>query len=107
VSNLHIRHLHLVDFRTYASVDLDLPSGPIALVGANGMGKTNIVEAIGYLSTLASHRVASDAPLVRQGAALARIAADVVRDDRALKEGDSRDRADGDVRPGGSRDRQG
>ncbi len=85
MSNLHIRHLYLVDFRTYASVDLDLPSGPIALVGANGMGKTNIVEAIGYLSTLASHRVASDAPLVRQGAAAARIAADVVRDDRALK----------------------
>ncbi len=85
MSNLHIRHLHLVDFRTYASVDLDLPPGPIALVGANGMGKTNIVEAIGYLSTLASHRVASDAPLVRQGGAAARIAADVVRDDRALK----------------------
>ena len=85
MSNLHIRHLHLVDFRTYASVDLDLPAGPIALVGANGMGKTNIVEAIGYLSTLASHRVASDAPLVRQGAPAARIAADVVRDDRALK----------------------
>ena len=85
MSNLHIRHLHLVDFRTYASVDLDLPAGPIALVGANGMGKTNIVEAIGFLSTLASHRVASDAPLVRQGAPAARIAADVVRDDRALK----------------------
>lgn len=84
MSNLHIRHLHLVDFRTYSSVDIDLPAGPIALVGANGMGKTNIIEAIGYLSTLGSHRVASDAPLVRQGAAAARIAAEVVRDDRAL-----------------------
>ena len=85
MSNLHIRHLNLVDFRTYAAVDLDLPSGPIALVGANGMGKTNIAEAISYLSTLSSHRVSSDAPLVRQGASMARIAADVVRDDRALK----------------------
>ncbi len=84
MSNLHIRHLHLVDFRTYSSVDIDLPAGPIALAGANGMGKTNIIEAIGYLSTLSSHRVASDAPLVRQGAAAARIAAEVVRDDRAL-----------------------
>lgn len=84
MSSLHIRHLHLVDVRTYSDVRLDLPTGPIALLGANGQGKTNIVEAIGYLATLGSHRVASDAPLVRQGAASARISAEVVRDDRAL-----------------------
>lgn len=84
MSSLHIRHLHLVDVRTYCDARLDLPTGPIALLGANGQGKTNIVEAIGYLATLGSHRVASDAPLVRQGAASARISAEVVRDDRAL-----------------------
>lgn len=84
MSSLHIRHLHLVDVRTYSDVRIDLPSGPIALIGANGMGKTNVVEAIGYLATLGSHRVATDAPLVRQGAASARISAEVVRDDRAL-----------------------
>jgi DNA replication and repair protein RecF len=85
VSTLHIRHLNLVDFRTYDELDLDLPGGPIAFVGPNGMGKTNIIEAIRYLSTLDSHRVASDTPLIRQGASSARIAAEVVRDDRALK----------------------
>lgn len=85
MSTFHIRHLHLVDFRTYSTVELDFPSGPTAFVGANGMGKTNIIEAIGYLSTLSSHRVAADAPLVRQGAGFARVAADVVRDDRALR----------------------
>lgn len=84
MSSLHIRHLHLVDVRTYCDARLDLPTGPIALLGANGQGKTNIVEAIGYLATLGSHRVAADAPLVRQGAASARISAEVVRDDRAL-----------------------
>lgn len=84
MSSLHIRHLHLVDVRTYRDARIDLPTGPIALIGANGQGKTNIVEAIGYLSTLGSHRVASDAPLVRQGAASARISAEIVRDDRAL-----------------------
>lgn len=84
MSTLHIRHLHLVDVRTYSDVRIDLPPGPIALIGANGMGKTNIVEAIGYLATLGSHRVAGDAPLVRQGAASARISAQVVRDDRTL-----------------------
>ena len=85
MSTLHIRHLNLVDFRTYSTLDLALPGGPIAFIGSNGMGKTNIVEAIGYLSTLDSHRVASDAPLIRRGASSARIAAEVVRDDRALK----------------------
>lgn len=85
VSSLHVRHLSLVDVRNYVSAEIDFPPGPIALVGPNGQGKTNIVESIAYLSTLSSHRVASDAPLVRSGASSARIAADVVRDDRALR----------------------
>jgi DNA replication and repair protein RecF len=53
-------------------------------VGSNGQGKTNIVEAIYYLSTLSSHRVASDAPMIREGASTARIGAEIIRDDRAL-----------------------
>src|SRR3954452_62828 len=60
--------LQLSDFRSWAELDLELDRGPTALIGANGQGKTNIVEAIGYAATLSSHRVAADAPLVRSGA---------------------------------------
>src|SRR5262245_57239426 len=60
--------LALTDFRSFAAVDLRLEPGVSTLIGANGQGKTNVVEAIVYLATLGSHRVASDAPLVRHGA---------------------------------------
>ncbi len=62
-----VTHLVLSDFRNYASADLELVAGPNLLVGSNGQGKTNLVEAIGYLSTLGSHRVASDQALIRAG----------------------------------------
>jgi DNA replication and repair protein RecF len=65
---VYVRHLSLVDFRSWAGVELELSAGPTVFVGANGRGKTNVVEAVGYLATLASHRVSSDAPLVRVGA---------------------------------------
>src|SRR5215469_10139534 len=58
----------MTDFRSYAAVDLRLERGVGTLIGANGQGKTNVVEAINYLAALGSHRVASDAPLVRRGA---------------------------------------
>src|SRR5499433_3698512 len=58
----------MTDFRSYAAVDLRLERGVSTLIGANGQGKTNVVEAVGYLAMLGSHRVASDAPLVRHGA---------------------------------------
>jgi len=77
-----VRHLSLTDFRSYAQVDLDLDAGITALVGPNGQGKTNLVEALGYLATLGSHRVASDAPLVRAGAERAIVRAGVVREGR-------------------------
>ncbi len=65
---MHLRRLALADFRSYAAVDLSLEPGVSTLIGANGQGKTNVVEAVGYLATLGSHRVASDGPLVRHGA---------------------------------------
>jgi DNA replication and repair protein RecF len=65
---VYLNRLALTDFRSYAGVDLRLEQGVSTLIGANGEGKTNVVEAIGYLATLSSHRVASDAPLVRHGA---------------------------------------
>ena len=65
---MYLSRLALTDFRSYAAVDLRLERGVSTLIGANGEGKTNVVEAVGYLATLSSHRVASDAPLVRYGA---------------------------------------
>jgi len=81
---MHVRHLSLTDFRSYEAAELELTPGVTALVGPNGQGKTNLVEALGYLATLGSHRVALDAPLVRSGAERAVVRAVVVRDDRDL-----------------------
>jgi DNA replication and repair protein RecF len=80
---MYLSDLSLVDFRSYSEVELALQSGVTAFIGANGQGKTNLVEAIGYLTGLASHRVAQDAPLVRLGAERAVIRGTVVRDDRS------------------------
>jgi DNA replication and repair protein RecF len=79
---VHLAHLSLHDFRSWPALDLALDPGPTALVGRNGQGKTNVVEAVDYLSRLASHRVSSDAPLVRRGAERAVVRAAVVREDR-------------------------
>ena len=79
---MYVAHLSLHDFRSYPSLEVDLEPGATSFVGRNGQGKTNIVEAIDYLSRLGSHRVASDLPLVRRGADQAIVRAAVVRDDR-------------------------
>jgi DNA replication and repair protein RecF len=65
---VHLTRLALTDFRSYAAAELALGPGVSTLLGANGQGKTNVVEAAGYVSTLGSHRVGTDAPLVRRGA---------------------------------------
>ena len=79
---LYVSHLTLHDFRSYPELELPLDAGVTAFVGRNGQGKTNLVEAIDYLSSLSSHRVATDAPLVRAGAERAVIRAAVVREGR-------------------------
>ncbi|MHA7306570.1 DNA replication/repair protein RecF [Arthrobacter sp. TMN-49] len=76
---MYLEHLSLTDFRSYAQVDLTLGPGVTVLVGSNGWGKTNFVEAIGYLSTLSSHRVNQDGPLLRFGTERALIRAQLVR----------------------------
>jgi DNA replication and repair protein RecF len=64
---VRVTHLSLTDFRNYESLELELESGPNLFVGSNGQGKTNLVEALGYLSTLGSHRVANDHAMIRTG----------------------------------------
>jgi DNA replication and repair protein RecF len=65
---VHLTRIALTDFRSYEDLAVELGPGVTTFTGLNGEGKTNLVEAIGYLATLGSHRVATDAPLVRHGA---------------------------------------
>jgi DNA replication and repair protein RecF len=81
---VYVRHLQLGSFRSWERVDLALGPGPTVFVGRNGEGKTNLVEAVGYLATMGSHRVSSDAPLVRHGDAQAVVRAALRRGDREL-----------------------
>jgi len=80
---VYLEKLSLTDFRSYAQVDLSLEPGVTVLVGSNGIGKTNLMEAIGYLATLSSHRVSTDAPLLRFGAERAMIRAKLIRGEQA------------------------
>ncbi|MFZ5871708.1 MAG: DNA replication/repair protein RecF [Actinomycetota bacterium] len=80
---MHVTHLSLTDFRSYPTAEVALGPGVTAIVGPNGQGKTNLVEAIGYVATLGSHRVATDAPLVRSGAERAVVRAAVDRAGRS------------------------
>jgi DNA replication and repair protein RecF len=79
---MHVTHLSLVDFRSYPTAELSLERGVTALVGPNGQGKTNLIEAIGYVASHSSHRVSSDAPLVRAGTSRAVVRCAIARDDR-------------------------
>lgn len=82
---MFIRTLSLRDFRSWEHAELELSPGRTVFLGANGNGKTNLLEAVGYLATLGSHRVAADAPLIRIGTERARIGATVVNAGRELR----------------------
>ena len=79
---MYVRHLGLRDFRSWANVELELTPGRTVFVGSNGFGKTNLVEALWYSSTLGSHRVATDAQLIRVGAQRAVVSTIVVNEGR-------------------------
>lgn len=81
---MRISKLELVDFRNYERASLEFDAGPQLLVGRNGQGKTNLVEAIGYLATLRSHRVSSDAALVRHGADVAIVRGELRHETRSM-----------------------
>ncbi len=81
---MHLRRLAVADFRSWTEAELELDPGVTVLVGPNGVGKTNLVEAAGYLATLGSHRVATDAPLIRRGAERAVVRGLVVHHGREL-----------------------
>ncbi|MFZ2177295.1 MAG: DNA replication/repair protein RecF [Rhodococcus sp. (in: high G+C Gram-positive bacteria)] len=81
---MFVRALSLRDFRSWDALTIELRPGCTVFIGPNGHGKTNILESLGYLSTLSSHRVASDAPLIRTGAGTAFVGAAVVNTGREL-----------------------
>jgi len=81
---MYVRHLSLRDFRSWAELDLELAPGRTVFVGPNGFGKTNLVEALWVCATLGSHRVSTDAPLIRAGAERAIISTIVVNEGREL-----------------------
>ena len=81
---MHVARLSLIDYRNYERADLELGPGATVFVGRNGQGKTNLVEAIGYLSTLGSHRVSGDQALIRAGADAAIVRALLTHADREL-----------------------
>lgn len=81
---MHVARLSLTDYRNYVSAELTLGPGATVLVGRNGQGKTNLVESIGYLATLGSHRVSGDQALIRAGADAAIVRALLAHGDREL-----------------------
>jgi DNA replication and repair protein RecF len=81
---MYVAHLSLADFRSYPAAELPLEPGVTVFVGPNGQGKTNLVEAIAYLATLGSHRVAQDTPLVRMDADRAVVRGNVVSAGRSV-----------------------
>jgi DNA replication and repair protein RecF len=83
-ADVRVIHLSLTDFRNYESAELDLVPGPNLFVGSNGQGKTNLVEALGYLSTLGSHRVSVDHAMIRSGMDAAIIRARLEHNERSV-----------------------
>ena len=81
---MYVKELALSNFRSYEQVSVQFPAGVSALIGSNGQGKTNLVEAIGYVATLGSHRVATDAPLIKQGHDVAQIKVVAAHADREI-----------------------
>ncbi len=79
---MHLQHVWLNDFRSYPSLDVELPAGLTALLGRNGQGKSNVLEAVAYLATLESFRGAPADALVRRGASSAVVRGQVLVDGR-------------------------
>lgn len=81
--SVYLSHLSVLNYRSYTQADVELEPGFTAFIGHNGQGKTNLVEAVGYLATLSSHRVSTSAPLVKQGSEYAIVRGKLERGDRS------------------------
>jgi DNA replication and repair protein RecF len=81
---VRVTHLSLTDFRNYRTAEVPIAAGANLFVGRNGQGKTNLVESLGYLSTLGSHRVSSDQAMIRKDAESAIVRARIHHEGRDL-----------------------
>ena len=81
---MRVTHLSLTDFRNYRTAEVPFAAGANLFVGRNGQGKTNLVESLGYLSTLGSHRVSSDQAMIRKDADAAIVRARIQHDGREI-----------------------
>lgn len=77
---MRLNHLSLTNYRNFARLDMDVPGGPVLLVGANGQGKTSLLEAIYFLASFTSFHAVHDRELVnflaaRESLAVGRIVA--------------------------------
>jgi len=79
---MRLNSISLCDFRNHENLELGFTAGTTTIIGRNGRGKTNIVEAVNYLATLGSHRVSQDGPLIRKGLTSATIDAKVSKHNR-------------------------
>jgi DNA replication and repair protein RecF len=79
---MRLNSISLRDFRNHENLDLSFETGTTTIIGRNGRGKTNIVEAVNYLATLGSHRVSQDGPLIKSGLTCATIGAKVSKHER-------------------------
>jgi len=84
---LWLRSLQLTGYRNYEQLSAEFPAGPVLIIGENGEGKTNLVEAIGYLSTLESHRVAGYQPLIQKNQSSSQLSAKVSHQGREIMVG--------------------
>ncbi len=82
-----LRSLQLTGYRNYEQLSAEFPAGPVLIIGENGEGKTNLVEAIGYLSTLESHRVSGYQALIQKHQASSQLSAKVSHQGRDLMVG--------------------
>jgi len=80
---VRVERVELFDFRSYPHVEVSFEPGVNVLLGPNGIGKTNVVEAVGYVSTMGSHRVSADLPLVRVDSSQAVIRVESIRRERS------------------------
>lgn len=81
---MRLDRLWLKDFRSYESLDIELAAGLTVVIGTNGAGKTNMLEAMAYLGSLRSFRQAPPEALVRTGAQRAVIRAEGKLETRTL-----------------------
>lgn len=70
---MHLTQISLVNFRSHKSLNLTFNTGITCLLGNNGEGKTNIVEALYFLANQESHRVASNQPLINKDESVAKV----------------------------------